>query len=221
MGLGVGVINRMAKRAAAEIENGMVVNLGIGLPSFVPNHLQSEMKVMFHAENGILGMGASPPQGEEDANLCNAGGLPVSTIAGASYFDSATAFGMIRRGKIDLSILGSLQVSACGDLANWIIPGKKVPGMGGAIELAAKAKKLIVLMSHTDKSGNPKILERCTLPLTAKECIDLIITDLAVFKVMKKELVLIEHFHTSSVEEIIAKTGCRFQVDEQLKIIGF
>jgi acetate CoA/acetoacetate CoA-transferase beta subunit len=221
MGLGVDSRNRMAKRAATEIRNGMVVNLGIGIPSLVPNHLPSGVNVMFHAENGILGMGGSPGIGHEDENLCNAGGFPVTTIVGASYCDSATAFGMIRRGRVDLSILGSLQVSAGGDLANWIIPGKKVPGMGGAMELASKAKKLIVLMSHTDKAGKPKIVERCSLPLTSKNCVDMIITDLAVFKVTNGKLILVEHSYTSSVEEISTKTGCSFSVDKNLKIIAY
>ncbi len=221
MGMNPDVRNRMAKRAAAEISNGMVVNLGIGIPSLVPNHLPEAMTVMFHAENGILGMGPSPEKGKEDANLCNAGGFPVSIVPGASYFDSVTAFGMIRQGKIDVSILGSLQVSSKGDLANWIIPGKKVPGMGGAMELASKANKLIVLMNHTDKSGRPKILEECNLPLTAKNCVDLIITELAVFEVNEEKLVLVEHFNTTTVAEIKDKTECEFLIADKLKIIDY
>ncbi len=215
------VRNKMAKRAAAEITDGMVVNLGIGIPSLVPNHLPEAMTVMFHAENGILGMGPSPFKGKENANLCNAGGLPVTIVPGAAYFDSATAFGMIRQGKVDVSILGSLQVSSKGDLANWIIPGKKVPGMGGAMELAAKAKKLIVLMNHTDKMGKPKILAECTLPLTAKKCVDFIITELAVFEIIDEKLMLVEHFSTTTVDEIIAKTACEFLIAEKLKIIDY
>jgi len=211
--------NLMAKRAAREIVGGMVVNLGIGIPSLVPNHLPETTKVMFHAENGILGMGPSPGSGLEDGNLCNAGGYPVTIVPGASYCDSVTAFGMIRRGRIDVSILGSLQVSRQGDLANWIIPGKKVPGMGGAMDLASKAKKLIVLMSHTDKKGNPKILEQCTLPLTATRCVDMIITDQAVFEIKNCELVLMEYFSTTSVSRITAQTACRFSVSEDLKVI--
>jgi acetate CoA/acetoacetate CoA-transferase beta subunit len=211
----------MAKRAAEEIIDGMVVNLGIGIPSLVPNHLPGTRTVMFQAENGILGMGPSPSIGKEDMNLCNAGGYPVTVVPGASYFDSVTAFGIIRRGKIDVSILGSLQVSSRGDLANWIIPGKKVPGMGGAMDLASKANKLIVLMNHTDKTGNPKILEECTLPLTAKKCVDLIITELAVFEVINEQLVLIEHFNTTTVNEIISKTACDFLIAETLKVIDY
>jgi acetate CoA/acetoacetate CoA-transferase beta subunit len=221
MGLNLDVRNKMAKRAAEEITDGMVVNLGIGIPSLVPNHLPQTMTVMFHAENGILGMGPSPSKSKEDENLCNAGGFPVTVVPGASYFDSVTAFGMIRRGKIDVSILGSLQVSSQGDLANWIIPGKKVPGMGGAMELASKANKLIVLMNHTDKSGKPKILDECTLPLTAKKCVDLIITDLAVFEIFNEKLILIQHFNTTTVNEISSKTACDFLIAEKLKIIDY
>jgi acetate CoA/acetoacetate CoA-transferase beta subunit len=221
MGLHLDIRNKMAKRAAEEIADGMVVNLGIGIPSLVPNHLPETMRVMFHAENGILGMGPSPATGMEDENLCNAGGFPVTVVSGASYFDSVTAFGMIRRGKIDVSILGSLQVSSKGDLANWIIPGKKVPGMGGAMDLASKANRLIVLMNHTDKTGNPKILEECTLPLTAKKCVDLIITELAVFEIVNEKLLLIQHFNTTTVNEIISKTACDFIVAENLKVIDY
>ena len=221
MGLNLDVRNKMAKRAAEEITDGMVVNLGIGIPSLVPNHLPDTMTVMFHAENGILGMGPTPVTGKEDGNLCNAGGFPVTVVPGASYFDSVTAFGMIRRGKIDVSILGSLQVSSSGDLANWIIPGKKVPGMGGAMELASKANKLIVLMNHTDKSGKPKILEECTLPLTAKNCVDLIITELAVFEIINEKLMLIQHFNTTTVDEIISKTACDILIAEKLNVIDY
>lgn len=221
MGLNLDVRNKMAKRAAEEINDGMVVNLGIGIPSLVPNHLPESMAVMFHAENGILGMGPSPSTGKEDENLCNAGGFPVTVVPGATYFDSVTAFGMIRRGKIDVSILGSLQISSRGDLANWIIPGKKVPGMGGAMELASKANKLIVLMNHTDKTGKPKILDECTLPLTAKRCVDLIITELAVFEIVNKKLMLKQHFNTTTVNEIIYKTACDFLIAENLSVIDY
>ena len=145
---------------------------------------------MFHAENGITGMGPSPEKGEEDENLCNAGGFPVTLNQGGSYCDSAIAFGMIRRGRVDITILGSLQVSQQGDLANWIVPGKKVPGMGGAMELAQKAKKVIVLMNHSDKHGNPKIVTSCTLPLTSAACVDIIITELAVFRVTEEGITI-------------------------------
>lgn len=169
MGMGVEVRDKIARRAAKEIQNGMIVNLGIGIPSLVPNHLPDDINVMFHAENGIVGMGPTPSKGNEDENLCNAAGLPTSLITGASYFDSCTAFGMIRKGLLDITILGSLQVSENGDLANWIVPGKRVPGIGGAMDLAQKAKRVVVVMNHVDKYGNAKIVSECTLPLTSKK----------------------------------------------------
>ncbi|MEH7157436.1 3-oxoacid CoA-transferase subunit B [Neobacillus drentensis] len=221
MGLGVDVRNQMAKRAAEEIHSGMVVNLGIGIPSLVPNHLSRETKVMFHAENGITGMGPSPNKGEEDENLCNAGGFPVTLNQGGSYSDSAVSFGMIRRGRVDITILGSLQVSKDGDLANWIVPGKKVPGMGGAMELAQKAKKVIVVMNHCDKQGNPKIVSSCTLPLTSSACVDLIITDLAVFSVTGEGLLLTELFAPYSLETVVNKTGCEFKIRETVRMIPY
>ncbi|MEH7093341.1 3-oxoacid CoA-transferase subunit B [Neobacillus vireti] len=221
MGMGVDMRNQMAKRAAEEILTGMVVNLGIGIPSLVPNHLSEETRVMFHAENGITGMGPSPLKGEEDENLCNAGGFPVTLIKGGSYCDSAVAFGMIRRGRVDITILGSLQVSQYGDLANWIVPGKKVPGMGGAMELAHKAKKVIVVMNHCDKHGLPKIVKTCTLPLTSSRCVDLIITELAVFKVSKEGLLLTELFAPYDLDFVASKTGCEFNVCESIRTIPY
>lgn len=210
MGMGVGIRDQMAKRAAAEIKEGMVVNLGIGIPSLVPNHLSSDINVMFHAENGIVGMGPSPESGEEDENLCNAGGYPVSLVSGGSYCDSVIAFGMIRRGIVDITILGALQVSEKGDLANWIVPGKKIPGMGGAMELAQKARKVIVLMNHTDKAGNSKIVKKCSFPLTSRSCVDMIITDMAVFHVTDKGLMLSEVFQPYSLDQVRESTDCSF-----------
>lgn len=221
MGMGVEIRNRIARRASEEIAEGMVVNLGIGIPSLVPNHLPSHMKVMFHAENGILGMGPSPLEGQEDENLCNAGGFPVSLVTGGSYSDSAIAFGMIRRGRVDMTILGSLQVSKNGDLANWIVPGKKIPGMGGAMELAQKAKRVIVLMNHSDKFGKSKIVNECTLPLTSAACVDVIITEMAVFEVQPEGLILKELFHPYQVEEVINKTECEFRIVEHLRKISY
>lgn len=221
MGMGVDIRNKLAKRAAEEIQNGMVVNLGIGIPSLVPNHLKKGVNVIFHAENGITGMGQSPIKGEEDENLCNAGGFPVTLNIGGSYCDSAVSFGMIRSGKIDITILGSLQVSQKGDLANWIVPGKKVPGMGGAMELAQKAKKVIVLMNHCDKHGQSKIVKECTLPLTSRECVDLIITELAVFQVTDEGLLLTEIFAQGNLEDIVNKTQCEFAISENLKEIPY
>ncbi len=208
--MGVGIRDQMAKRAAAEIKEGMVVNLGIGIPSLVPNHLSSDINVMFHAENGIVGMGPSPESGEEDENLCNAGGYPVSLVSGGSYCDSVIAFGMIRRGIVDITILGALQVSEKGDLANWIVPGKKIPGMGGAMELAQKARKVIVLMNHTDKAGNSKIVKKCSFPLTSRSCVDMIITDMAVFHVTDKGLMLSEVFQPYSLDQVRESTDCSF-----------
>ncbi|MDF2035442.1 3-oxoacid CoA-transferase subunit B [Cytobacillus oceanisediminis] len=220
MGMGVEIRDRIAKRAAEEIKNGMIVNLGIGIPSLVPNHLPAGTKVMFHAENGITGMGPSPENGKEDENLCNAGGFPVSVVKGASYCDSTIAFGMIRRGRVDMTILGSLQVSKKGDLANWIVPGKKVPGMGGAMELAQKAQKVIVLMNQTDKYGNSKIVNECSLPLTSARCVDMIITEMAVFQITNHGLTLTELFAPHSVNAVMAKTGCSFTIAGNVRVIN-
>ncbi len=221
MGMGVDVRNRLARRAAEEIHDGMIVNLGIGIPSLVPNHLSADMPVMFHAENGIVGMGASPQKGKEDENLCNAGGFPVTLTSGGSYCDSSIAFAMIRRGRVDLTILGSLQVSQKGDLANWIVPGKKIPGMGGAMELAQKAKKVIVLMNHCDKKGKSKILQTCSLPLTSKACVDMIVTELAVFKISAKKLWLTELFAPFDVQDVRNKTDAEFEIKEMLRRIPY
>lgn len=219
MGLGAGSREKIAKRAAEEISDGMLVNLGIGIPSLVPNYLPNRHTVMFHAENGIIGIGNSPPLGSEDAHLCHAGGYPITVRTGASYCDSATAFGMIRRGHVDLTILGALQVSETGDLANWIIPGKKVPGMGGAMELAAKAKKVIVLMDHTDKKGHSKLVSSCSIPVTANRCVHMIITNLGVFSVTESGLMLTDLFEPYTIEEISKRTDAAFVVSEPLRII--
>lgn len=219
MGLGAEARNRLAIRAAAEIDDGMLVNLGIGIPSLVPNHLRTDHQVMFHAENGIVGMGSTPELGGEDAHLCNAGGLPITIRAGASYCDSTIAFGMIRRGRVDVSILGALQVSEYGDLANWIVPGKRVPGMGGAMELAAKAKKVIVLMEHNDKEGMSKLVRHCTLPLTAKRCVHMVITELGVFTVTPKGLLLTDLFTPTPIGEVKKRTEASFTVSRKLRIL--
>ncbi|MFT0800577.1 3-oxoacid CoA-transferase subunit B [Bacillus swezeyi] len=216
MGLGVMVREQIAKRAAEEVKNGMVVNLGIGIPSLVPNFIDPGVSVMVQSENGVLGIGESPEEGREDENLCNAAGYPVTVIKGASYFDSALSFGMIRKGCIDLTILGSLQVSQSGDLANWIVPGKKVPGMGGAMELAQKAKKVIVVMSHTDKSGAPKLVKTCTLPLTAKGCVDMVITDKAVITIENDGFVLKELMNEADLEDVLRLTDGKIKIDQPL-----
>ncbi|MEH6936776.1 3-oxoacid CoA-transferase subunit B [Bacillus sp. JJ664] len=218
MGVEIDFRQKIAKRAAQEIQNGMIVNLGIGIPSLVPDHLPEEVHVMFHAENGVVGIGPSPDKGIEDENLCNAGGFPITILDGASYFDSATAFGMIRRGLLDLTVLGALQVSEKGDLANWIVPGKRVPGIGGAMDLAQKAKRVIVVMNHTDKAGNPKIVKECSLPLTSKRCVDLIITEMAVIEVKNEQLVLKELMQPYTVDDVIKNTGTDLVISEDLKI---
>jgi len=215
MAMGIEQQNRIARRAAEEIHNGMVVNLGIGLPSLVVNHVPKEISVMFHAENGIVGLGPSPAPGQEDENLCNAGGLPARLNRGGSYCDSVTAFGIIRRGMIDIAVLGSLEVSQTGDLANWIVPGKKVPGMGGALELAQKAKKVIVVMSHCNKEGRPKIVKTCSLPLTAASCVDMIITERAVFKITDGVLWLTEVFAPYELEDIKKRTDGEYLVSKK------
>jgi len=201
----------IAQRAAREIKDGMVVNLGIGIPSLVPDYLDPSINVFFQAENGILGMGPTPAK-NADGNLSNAAGYPVTLLTGGSYFDSAIAFGMIRRGCIDVSILGALQVSATGDLANWIVPGKRVPGVGGAMELAYGAKNLIALMTHCEKDGQPKIVEKCSLPITTYHCVKKIITDLAVFSVVDGNLQLDELMPGASIAEVKTKTGAEFKI---------
>lgn len=206
----------IAQRAAREIKDGMIVNLGIGIPSMVPDYLDATIRVFFQAENGILGMGPTPTR-NADGNLSNAAGLPVTIVPGASYFDSAIAFGMIRRGCIDVSILGALQVSERGDLANWIVPGKRVPGVGGAMELAYGAKNLIALMAHCEKDGRPKMVKKCKLPITAFNCVKKIITEKAVFSVHHDGLVLDEIMPGSSLEDIKNHTEADFSVSPQLK----
>ncbi|MCA1058442.1 3-oxoacid CoA-transferase subunit B [Rossellomorea aquimaris] len=220
MGLGNELKKKMAMRAALEVKENMIVNLGIGIPSLVPDHLPQGFPVVFQSENGIIGIGPAPVGGCEDENLCNAGGYPVSLMNGGCYTDSSIAFAMIRRGKIDLTILGSLQVSEKGDLANWIIPGKKVPGMGGATELASKAKKVIVLMTHLDKHGGSKIVRECTLPLTANRCVSMIITDRAVFTIANNQLILSEIFHPYTVKDIEETTDARYVLSPQIKYLG-
>ncbi len=178
--MGMAVKEMMAKRAAEEIENGNVVNLGFGIPQKVVNYIGSEKTVFFHAENGILGAGPAAKPGEEDPDIVDSGCVPITTVPGASYFDSADSFALVRSGKLDITVLGALEVAENGDLANWMIPGGLVPGMGGAMDLAKKAKKVIALTTHTDKKGNPKLKKECTLPLTAVDCVSLVITDIAV-----------------------------------------
>jgi acetate CoA/acetoacetate CoA-transferase beta subunit len=205
----------IAKRAASEVKNGMIVNLGIGIPSLVPDYLDASIQVFFQAENGILGMGPTPLE-NADGNLSNAAGYPVTILPGGSYFDSAIAFGMIRRGCIDVSILGALQVSEQGDLANWIVPGKRVPGVGGAMELAYGAKNLIALMTHCEKDGRPKIVTSCTLPVTTYRCVRKIITEMAVFSI-SDQLLLEEIMPGYSLDDIRNHTEADFKILPDLK----
>ena len=206
--------NKIARRTAAEIQPGQVINLGIGLPTLAMAYLPENMPVLIHSENGILGMGRTCENGQEDRNLIDAGGGYPTLVKGASFFDSATSFAIIRGGRLDAAFLGTLEVAENGDLANWIIPGKFAPGIGGGMELAQKARRLIITTTHTTRKGEPKILKQCTLPLTAKACVDRIITELAVIDITEAGLLLKEMAAETSLDEVIKKTGAPIIVSQ-------
>lgn len=210
---------QIAQRIAQELKDGYYVNLGIGIPTLVANYIPEGINVVLQSENGLLGMGPFPEEGKEDADLINAGKQTITTLPGSAIFDSAMSFGMIRAGKVHLTVLGAMEVADNGDIANWKIPNKMVKGMGGAMDLVAAAKNIIVAMQHTNPKGESKLLSKCTLPLTGVKCVTKIVTDLGVFEVTPEGFRCIEHAADVSIEEIKAKTAGRLIIAEDVKVV--
>lgn len=213
--------NQIAQRIAKELKDGMYVNLGIGIPTLVANYVPEDIEIELQSENGMLGIGPFPTEAEIDADLINAGKQTVTLRKGGSYFDSSLSFGMIRAGKVDLTVLGAMEVAENGDIANWKVPGKMVKGMGGAMDLVASAKNIIVAMQHTDKAGNSKLLPQCSLPITGLKCVKKIVSDLGVFEITSEGFLCLEYAPGVTIEEIKAKTAGKLTIADDVKEMTF
>jgi 3-oxoacid CoA-transferase subunit B len=213
--------DQLAKRISQEVKDGYVVNLGIGIPTLVANHIPAGMFVMLQSENGLLGIGPFPTKENVDADLINAGKQTITTVPGASYFSSADSFAMIRGGHVDLTVLGAMEVDQEGSIANWMVPGKLIKGMGGAMDLVAGAKRVIVAMQHRDKAGNSKILKKCTLPLTGQNCVHRVVTDMAVLDLSKEGFILKEFAPGLSIDDVKAATEAPLTIDPEVREIRF
>lgn len=211
--------NQIAKRIARELKDGYYVNLGIGIPTLVANYIPEGINVVLQSENGLLGMGPFPWEGEEDADMINAGKQTITTLPGSCIFDSAMSFGMIRAGKVQLTVLGAMEVADNGDIANWKIPGKMVKGMGGAMDLVASARNIIVAMQHTNKAGESKLLPACTLPITGRNCVKKVVTELGVFDITREGFLLLEIAPMVTIEEIKQKTAGKLVVPEYVPVM--